>query len=120
MRSMPWMSVALVPVLSGCLVMRGARSVEVEEQERIAVRFESSTAADVFFEALARSSREDHTDERGFAVPFLAIGGETIFHETRHFNAQVRMADVDRDGNISQTEAAAYLDRVRTMDEVGA
>ena len=42
-------------------------------------------------------------------MPFLVARGGKLYHETAHYNAEVRLADVNRDGDITEEEAQAYL-----------
>lgn len=99
-----------LPFLAGCIAMGGGRLIEFDEEARYEVKFENSEAARVFYEGLDLSDRDDYTEEGGFVVLLLVGGGESVFFETEHYNAQVRRADADRDGTISEEEASAYLD----------
>ena len=116
MRRMMWLLFSVVPLLSGCVVMDGGMRVAIDESSRLPVQFEDRASFEAFHEGLARSSRDDYTDVSGFGIPFVAFSARAVFHETHHFNAQVRMTDVDRDGTISSEEAAAYLERTRAED----
>ena len=105
---------ALLPLLStGCVVVGGAKRTEFEEAQRLPVKFSSATAAQDFHEGLRLSDREPYTDASGFVAPFLFARGSATYHETAHYNAEVRLADVDRDNEITEAEARAYASQVR-------
>ena len=102
-------AVALLPLVSvGCLFAGGVRRIESDESARILVRFSGVEASREFHDALERSDPEPYTDMGGFVVPFVAARGEGVYHETLHYNAAARIADVDRDGRITQEEARDY------------
>lgn len=52
-------------------------------------------------------------EQRGFT----SNPGGVVFHETHHYNAQVRMADVDGDSLITDAEASAYRERMNQNRE---
>lgn len=99
----------LSAISSGCLFVGGAKRIESDEAARIPVRFAGTEAAREFHEALSRSDIEPYTGMSGFVVPFVIARGEGVYHETLHYNAAVRMADVDRDGSITIEEARSYV-----------
>ena len=98
----------LAVVCSGCLFMGGGDRVEIDEERRYRVQFSSVEAARVFHRALEASDHDLFVNEGGFMIPFVAFAGGSVFHETDHYNAQVRLADVDRNGEITEEEASAY------------
>lgn len=101
---------ALLPLLTtGCLFVGGTQRTEFEEAKRIPVKFRSTRAAHDFHEGLRQSDREAYTDVGGFVMPFLVARGGELYHETAHYNAEVRLADVNRDSDITEEEAQAYL-----------
>lgn len=106
--------VALAALLftCGCLAGGGGEKTVFDESERCQVRFASRGASQAFHEGLARADRDDYTDGGGFFVLFLAGGGSSTFYETQFYNAQVRRADIDRDGEITAEEALDYRDAV--------
>jgi hypothetical protein len=103
---------AALPLVGGCLAMGGGEKTRFDEAERIAVRFANRTASNAFYEGFANADRGDFTDGGGFFVLLLAGGGGSTFYETHFYNAQVRRADVDRDGEITEEEALGYRDAV--------
>jgi hypothetical protein len=70
--------------------MGGGHRTEYDEAIRYPVRFSSAGAARDFHAALEESDREPYTDEGGFVVLLIAGGGRDVYHETQHYNAQVR------------------------------
>ena len=104
------LGLALLPLFtSGCLFAGGTKRTEFEESERILVRFPTAQAAHDFHAGLRQSDREAYTDASGFVVPFLFVRGGARYHETAHYNAEVRLADVNRDNDITEAEARDYL-----------
>jgi len=110
----PSASVSLLAILllsaigTGCLYAGGAKRIESDEDSRIVVRFSGTEAAREFHEAFRRSDPEPYTEKSGFIVPLVLARGEAVYHETLHYNAAVRRADVDRDGRITTDEAREY------------
>ena len=108
---------AALPFVSSCLAMGGGDKTLFDESQRYSVRFANRNASHAFYEGLGRADRDDYTDGGGFVVLFLAGGGGSVFHETPFYNAQVRRADVDRDGEITEEEALDYLAQVTAERE---
>ena len=107
---------ALFPLfLTGCLVLGGSQRTEFDETKRISVKFSSVKAAHDFQEGLRQSDRDAYTDVGGFVVPFVVARGGRVYHETEHYNAAVRLADVNRDDEITEEEAQAYLAYVKRV-----
>ena len=108
----------LMPALTtGCLFAGGAKRIEVDEATRIHVKFSGADAARDFHEAFSRSDAEPFTAMSGYVVPFLVARGEGVYHETLHYNAAVRLADIDRDGSITAQEARNYVDYIDRAEE---
>ncbi len=99
-------------LISSCVVVGATKRTEIDEAGRLPVRFPSVQAAHDFHEGLRQSDRAAYTDASGLAVPLLFGRATETYHETAHYNAEVRLADVDRDGAITEEEARAYLDLV--------
>ncbi len=104
----PLVALALCALLPGCLMAGGGNRIEFDEDIRLPVRFASPAACEAFHAGLDLSDRAPFTRGRGFYVLLLAGGGERVFHETQHWNAQVRRADADADGTITEDEATRY------------
>ena len=66
---------------------------------------------------VARADRGDYRDGGGFFVLLIAGGGGSTFYETQFYNAQVRRADIDRDGVITEEEAIEYRNVVTKENE---
>ena len=103
---------ALCPFTCGCVFMGGGDEVIFDEALRYQVQFESIAASKDFYEGLEASDRENFTEDSVFVIPGLAACGGDIFYETEHYNAQVRMSDMDRDDVITDEEAQLYRERV--------
>ena len=110
-------AIAALPFACGCLAGGGGEKTVFDESERYQVRFANRDASRAFHEGLASADREDYTDGGGFFVLFLAGGGGSTFYETQFYNAQVRRADIDRDGEITEEEALDYRDAVTAESE---
>ena len=110
--SMSWFPLAILPLVSGCLAFGGGYEIRFDESLRYPVRFSSIEAAGLFHEGLDRANRDHFTEGGGFGILFVFGHGGGVFHETEFYNAQVRAADADRDGNITDEEAAAYHERI--------
>ena len=104
--------ILLFPLVCGCVVMGGGHEIVFDEEHRLPVRFASVAASDAFHDGLEMADPDEFEEAGGFVVfGLVAMGGE-IFHETQFYNAQVRLADVDRDGVIDDAEASRYLRRM--------
>src|SRR5687768_2200785 len=99
--SRTWCAALLLPLVSGCLAFGGGHEIRFDESLRYPVSFASIEAAGLFHEGLARASRKGFTEGGGFGILFLFGHGRGVFHETEFYNAQVRAADIDRDGILT-------------------
>jgi hypothetical protein len=95
----------------GCLINSSSKKVLEPDAPRMSVQFQSETAMAKFQKAV------DHRylaggGEQGsgaFAVPFVIAASETrVLSENAFYNTQVRKADVNGDGSISDAEARVY------------
>ncbi|MEM7306567.1 MAG: hypothetical protein AAF682_07850 [Planctomycetota bacterium] len=117
-RRLAVLGTALLPLLcTGCLAVGLTERSEFEEAQRTPVKFPSARAADDFHAGLRESDREVYVEANTFVVPFLVARRSELYHETDHYNAEVRRADVDRDGEITEDEARTYLGSVRSGGE---
>ena len=93
--------VALV-LLNGCIVLN--RKVEFAG-ERQSVSFASTQAAKIFHDSMNRPKLY-HSDIRyTIIVPAGVVEFNQVLHEVEFYNAQVRHADANRDGIITEEEA---------------
>jgi hypothetical protein len=77
---------------------------------RAAVTFASDKAGRVFYETLARTPDSGRRTENRVSVDLILIDVEkrTIAGPNRRFNEAVAMADSDKDGTITDTEAEIF------------
>jgi len=103
MRRAPLTVLLIVSILaSGCIGV--SRRVETSEENRLQIGFENSEAARLFYLSMLKPKPYMSDQSILFAFPF-AIGIEWVLHETEWYNHQVRRADIDQDGQISEQEA---------------
>ena len=95
----------------GCLINSSNTKVIEPDAPRTSVQFQSETAMAKFQKAAENRYRAGG-GERGsgsFAIPFVIAASETrVLSENAFYNTQVRKADVDGDGTISDAEARVY------------
>ena len=91
---------------NGCVAV--SRRVEYSDVERLKIRFEGVAAAKAFWSSFHRL-KPYHSDMNWIVSPLLLVRVEWVLHETEFYNAQVRKADVDRDGVITEAEAELLL-----------
>ena len=95
----------------GCLVNSATTKVLEPDAPRMSVKFQSETGMAAFQKAAENRYRAGG-GERGsgsFAIPFVVAAAETrVLSENAFYNTQVRKADVDGDGSISDAEARVY------------
>ena len=95
----------------GCLINSSRTKVIEPDAPRMSVQFQSETAMAAFQKA-AENRYRTGGGERGsgaFAIPFVIAASETrVLSENAFYNTQVRKADVDGDGSISEAEARVY------------
>ena len=87
------------------------------EGDRLTVKFESVDASKEFYRGMSNADRADFIDGGGFVILFVFGRGSATFHETRFYNAQVRQADVNRDGLITEEEAKSYRKNVALYED---
>lgn len=97
--------------LGGCLITTHRDRVVRQDEPRQQVRFESDQGMVDFRNAVRRRGL-DGARERGrssFNLPFIiSANHRDVLSWPAFFNDQVRLADFDGDGTISDAEAAAY------------
>ena len=103
---------ALCSTLSGCVVFGGGSEVVYDEARRMRVSFASLDASSDFYNGMELADEAPFSESGGiFVIGLALVGGET-FYETQFYNAQLRMADVNRDTIIDDAEAEHYLQRM--------
>ena len=95
----------------GCLINSASEKVIEPDAPRTTVNFESEKAMASFQKAVNNRYRSGG-GERGsgaFAIPFvIAVAEKRVLSENAFYNTQVRNADVNGDGTISDAEARVY------------
>jgi hypothetical protein len=95
----------------GCLINSASREVIEPNAPRTAVNFESEKAMATFQKEVKHRYRAGGGEQGSgaFAVPFVMAVSETrVLSENAFYNTQVRNADVNGDGTISDAEARVY------------
>jgi Ca2+-binding EF-hand superfamily protein len=114
-----------VIVLPCCLATSCVTYTRFEDETRAKPRFASTAAAQVFYDAYASvdSPMGNGTISVSIAppMPYWQTKKDT---ENKKFNAAIKIADANHDGNISEKEARAYAknvtaDRKQEWDERG-
>ena len=111
MRAMRWAGVVVVAAVSGgCLINSSREKVLEPDAPRTTVNFESEEALASFQKEVAtRYPEGSEQNSSFFGVPFVVgISTTKVLSENAFYNAQVRKADADGDGTISNAEARAY------------
>lgn len=104
---------ALLPIFSsGCLYLGASERIDFDEAKRLPVKCASAQAARDFHAAIRLSDKDEYTDKGGWVMALLLARGHSLYHETAHYNAAVRRADVNRDGTITEEEAQSFLAEV--------
>ena len=95
----------------GCLINSASEKVIEPDAQRMSVQFESEKGM-AAFQKEANSRYRAGGGERGsgaLAIPFVIAAAEKrVLSENAFYNTQVRKADVNGDGMISDAEARVY------------
>jgi hypothetical protein len=95
----------------GCLINSASEEVIEPDAPRTSVQFESEKGMGAF-QKEAENRYRSGGGERGsgaFAIPFvIAVSEKRVLSENAFYNTQVRKADVNGDGAISDAEARVY------------
>jgi hypothetical protein len=95
----------------GCLINSSNEKVLEPDAPRTSVQFESEKAMAAFQKETQNRYRAGG-GERGsgaFAIPFVIAASEKrVLSENAFYNTQVKKADVNGDGTISDVEARVY------------
>jgi len=109
-----FLNLLLVPpavLMAGCLVVTHQDRVIREDEPRVAVEFESHDGMVQFYRTVSRRS-DNGARERGrtsFNIPFIVSANtRKVLARSAFFNDQVRIADINGDGTLSDTEVWAY------------
>ncbi len=101
------LSVALsLSLLTGCFSVE--RDLEFSEVDRLEVKFENVEAAQAFHRAMRRVKPYYSEQTIQYLFP-LFVRVRWNLHETEFFNSLVRRTDINRDGQITESEASSML-----------
>ena len=95
----------------GCLINSASREVIEPDAPRTTVQFQSEKAMATFQKEVHGRYRAGAGEQGSgaFAVPFVMAVSETrVLSENAFYNTQVRKADVDGNGTITEAEARVY------------
>jgi hypothetical protein len=111
---------ALVPSQpNGHLLSTSRVAVLEPNAQRVQVRFESANAQAAFESAMAERYAHGDAVKRSSAsstVPLLwGSEDKAVLSENAFYNEQIGMADLDRDGAVSEVEADAYAGASREV-----
>lgn len=98
-------------LLCGCLVTTHVDKVVREDEPRQAVQFESDDGMMQFHNAVNRRSEQGARDRGRSSVniPFIVSANtRKVLSRSAFFNDQVRLADIDANGTLSDAEVWAY------------
>ena len=99
-------------LLGGCLVTTSGTRVIRKDEQRQSVAFESDQGLLDFNTALRQrdSAGARHRGRSSFNIPFIiSANSRHVLGRSAYFNDQVRIADVDADGVLSDAEVFAYV-----------
>ena len=121
MRGLRWNSVGLglrvAPLAicalagGGCLINSSTEKVLEPDAPRTAIQFESEKAMAAFQKEAQHRYRSGGGDRGSgaIAIPFvMAVSERRVLSENAFYNTQVKKADVNGDGTISDAEARVY------------
>jgi hypothetical protein len=112
-RHIPILSIIAL-VCAGCI---SSQETVVDPTPRVAVSFATETASTTFHAALGRYVKTAPRAESSASFNLILINAtkRTIQGPHTHFNQAVAMADLNRDGIISETEASDFAAAIGTQ-----
>ena len=101
------LSLAALLATTGCI---SSSETVYTDAPRTAVTFASEKAGRVFYETLSRTPDSGRKTENRVSVDLILIDVErrTIAGPNRRFNEAVALADSNKDGTITETEAEIF------------
>lgn len=111
----------LACALTGCI---SSTSTTYSDVERTKISFGSERAGRLFYETLSKlpQERRDETNNQ-VSLILLHVQRTTITGPNRYFNQAVERCDTDKDGTITEEEAAIFAASVKggaaAADDVG-
>ena len=100
--------------LTGCVSLE--RELEFSDAERLEIRFENAEASGAFHRVMRRAKVYYSEQKIQFLFP-VYVRVKWTLHETEFYNALVRRTDVDRDGEITESEANATLLHLKEQED---
>lgn len=101
-------AVATLAFVPGCLTLFSKTEVVRGEESRRPVRFENTTAAEEFNDAVKGKSKASMGGAH-VGVPFVTLySRHRQLSDSAHFNDCVLRCDTDQDGTITQAEARMF------------
>lgn len=98
--------------LSGCILSRSTTYADVE---RVRVSFASERAGRLFYETLQRlPQRQRDVSTNQVILILVNVERKTVTGPNRFFNEAVQRCDTNRDGIISEEEAAIFSASVKS------
>ena len=109
-RLFPTTVVLVLGFLPGCLFNSKSDTIVEPDAPRQAVTFESDAGMHRFHDAVQRRYHSEKVESSSeFAIPFLLdVESRRITSENAYWNAQVKKADIDQNGIISDAESHTY------------
>ena len=111
---LPVLVLAAAPLSAGCLCIAEKERVVRANEPRVIVDFESEEGLIAFQSSVIsrdtlRSRRQGSSD---VLIPFLLnVETSSVLSDTAYYNDQVAMADVNRDGVLSDAEVSGFTGR---------
>ena len=96
---------------AGCLINAGGDAIVRRSEHRQTVNFESERGLIDFQTAVRRRGDENgrYLGDSKFAIPFLIdVDQRRVLSENAFYNDQLKTADVNGDGTLSDAEVRAY------------
>ena len=96
---------------TGCVAVRIRSTVAFDESQAVHGTFASADAAALFYASLNKNtiaSDDPAYTSSGVCLPVLVLVHREAIRGTAYYNAQIRKADANMDGTISEIEAFRY------------
>lgn len=107
----------LIPLL-GCLLggCISSRSTTYSDVDRAKVAFASERAGRLFYETLSRLPHEQREESKNeVSLILVHLERKTVTGPNRFFNQAVERCDTDKDGTITEEEAAIFAASTKSV-----